>query len=149
MVEQNGDPEVTSTIKFHAIRVKVTPSGTIPPTGEVACNLTVLGNSGGGKVTGNTITLDSDKGPFALQFDLDRSLDWATEGDLIWVQENQCPTSSCSVTRQVWVDETPNNRVLTIMNMNVGDPCELHYRLNFTNGRFCDPVIENGGGNRF
>lgn len=148
MVENNGVPEVTS-IKFHAIKVKVTPIEPIPSTGEVACNITVLGSAGGGHVAGNRIKLDPEEGPFALQFDLDHRLDWATQGDLIWLQEDSCPTGACSVPSQIWVDETPNNRVLTIMNMNVGERCVLHYRLNFTNGRFCDPVIENGGGNRF
>jgi hypothetical protein len=148
MVANSGDPEVTS-IKFHAIKVKVMPSGTIPQTGEVACNLTVLGNTGGGKVTGNNIELDHAKGPFALQFDLDRSLDWATSGDLIWLLEGSCPMDVCPVPNQIWIDNTPRNRVLTIMDMNTGPKCELHYRLNFTDGRYCDPVIENGGGNIF
>lgn len=149
MSEDCGEPTVASTIKFHAIKVKVAPIGPVPQTGEVHCNITVLGNTGGGKVVNNRITLDPGKGPFAIQFDLDRDLDWATQGELIWVDMTQCPIGSCSVPSQIWVDQTPRNRVLTIMNMNVDPPCDLHYRLNFTDDRYYDPVIENGGGNNF
>ena len=149
MVENNGDPDLASTIKFHAIKVRVTPRGAIPPTGEVVCDITLVGNAGGGHVANNTITLDPDEGPFALQFDLDHRLDWAAQGDLIWLQENECPEDACPVPSTIWLSQTQNNHVLTIMNMNVGAACDLHYRLNFTDGRYCDPVIENGGGNRF
>lgn len=148
-MENNGDPAVTSTVKFHAIKVKVTPIEPIPTTGHVPCHITLLGSAGGGHVGGDKITLDPEEGPFALQFDLDHRLDWAAEGDLIWLQLGECPTGACPLPSQIWVSQKPNDRVLTIMNMNVGERCTLHYQLNFTNGRYWDPVIENGGGNRF
>jgi hypothetical protein len=149
MVHGNGEPEVASTVKFHAIKVKVTPSGTIPPTGAVACDIRAVGNPTGGKVEKNKIELFEGEGPFCLQFDLDNRLEWATQGDLIWIQKNACPEDTCPVPDQMWIDKTPNNRVLTIMDMNVGEPCTFHYRLNFSDGRYCDPVIENSGGNTF
>lgn len=137
----------SSGVRFHTIKVKVTPRGAIPPTGEVACDIDPNGPVGGGKVQNNKISLDAGEGPFCIQFKLDNSLDW--DADPIWVQLNTCPTGQCSEPDQVWVDKTPENRVLTIMNMNVGGACELHYRLNFTGGRFCDPIMDNGGGNTF
>ena len=148
-MHENGEETLASTVKFHAIKVKVRPANGIPPTGEVACDITVVGNSSGGKVENNKITLDRGEGPFCLQFDLDHSLEWATDVDPIWLQKDSCPDNACSVPDQIWVDKTPRKGVLTIMDMNVGDGCELHYRLNFTEGRYCDPVIENGGGNNF
>jgi hypothetical protein len=35
------------------------------------------------------------------------------------------------------------------MDMNVAAACTLKYRMNFSDNTFCDPVIENGGGNNF
>lgn len=149
MVHGNGEPEVASTVKFHAIKVKVTPTGPSLPTGEIPCEIRAVGNTSGGKVEDNKIKLDREEGPFCLQFDLDHSLEWAADGDLIWIMEDECPTSASYVPEQIWIDKTPKNGVLTIMDMNVDDRCELHYRLNFADGHFCDPVIENSGGNTF
>lgn len=148
MFNDEGNTTLTSGVKFHSIKVKVKPSGTIPPTGEVPCDIKDAGSSGG-RVEGNKIKLDDGEGPFCIQFVLDNDLEWATNGDPIWIQKDACPQDACSVPDQIWVDKTPKNGILTIMNMNVGDRCELHYRLNFTDGRFCDPIIENGGGNTF
>ena len=145
--QDKGGVSVMNGVKFHAIKVKVTPSGTIPPTGEVPCDVTAIGNPGGGSVQNNKIKLDPTEGPFCIQFDLDNRLDW--DADPIWIKKNNCPNNASSEPDQIWVDNTPDNGVLTIMNMNVGGPCELHYRLNFTGGRYCDPIMENGGGNIF
>lgn len=136
----------SSNVKFHTIKVKVTPRGAVPPTGEVLCDIDPI-SVGGGKVQNNKISLDAREGPFCIQFKLDNSLDWSS--DPIWVQLDDCPDTSCSEPDQIWVEKTPKNKILTILNMNVGNPCELHYRLNFTGGRFCDPIMDNGGGNTF
>lgn len=142
-----GDLGIMSGVKFHAIKVKVTPIGPIPPTGEVPCDITPIGTPGGGSVQNNKIKLDATEGPFCIQFDLDNRLAW--DADPIWFRKNSCPNNSSSKPGQIWVDDTPEGSVLTVMNMNVGAPCELHYRMNFTGGRSCDPIMENGGGNRF
>ena len=148
MFDNNGDTTVASAIKFHTIKVNVTPRGSIPPAGEVPCDITLQGGSGG-KVDRNKIELDAGEGPFCIQFDLDRSLQWDTTGEPIWIWRDECPKWECHDRSQIWVDKPPKNGVLTIMNMNVGAPCELHYRLNFAGDRYCDPIIENGGGNNF
>ena len=145
--KNEGDLTVMSGIKFQTIGVKVTPTGAIPPTGDVPCNITAIGAPGGGSVQNNKIKLDATEGPFCIQFELDKALDWDT--DPIWIKKNKCPKSAGGEPDQIWVDPTPEDGVLTIMNMNVGNACELHYRLNFTAGRFCDPIMENGGGNIF
>jgi len=149
MVHDIEENTVASSVKFHAIKVKVTPSGPALPTGEIPCDIRAVGNPSGGKVNNNRIELDRGEGPFCLQFDLDHSLNWTSEGDPIWVRQNECPMNASYVPDQIWIDKTPKNGVLTIMDMNVGDHCTLHYRLNFANGQFCDPVIENSGGNTF
>jgi len=146
-MQHNGDPTLTSNSKFHAIKVKVTPKEPVSPSGEVPCDVSAPGGGNGWKVEHNKIELDPTEGPFCIQFDLDKSLDWAS--DPIWIQKDSCPMSSCSEPDQVWVDKTPEKGVLTIMNMNVGNRCQLHYRLNFTGDRYFDPIIENGGGNNF
>jgi len=142
-----GDVAVMSGVKFHNISVNVTPKGAIPPTGDVPCDITAKGNPGGGSVHNNKIKLDDTEGPFCIQFHLDNKLDW--DADPIWIKKNVCPNNASSEPDQIWVDKTPQGQVLTIMNMNVGSPCELHYRLNFTGGLSCDPIMENGGGNIF
>ncbi len=147
-MHENGDATLTSNVKFHAMKVRVTPTGPALPSGEIPCDITYPGHGNGGTVKDNRIILKKGEGPFCLQFDL-QGLDWATDEDPIWVQEGTCPTGACSPPEQVWVWKEHKDRVATMMDMNVGDQCELHYRLNFANGQFCDPVIENGGGNIF
>ena len=147
-MDHDGDIELASNVKFHALKVRVTPVGEIPDTGPVECDITSPGGGNGWKVEDNEIHLEKAEGPFCIQFDLDNDLDWDVD-DPIWIQEDICPEGACPRPDQIWIFKNPRRELLTIMDMNVGDGCRFKYRLNFTDGRYCDPVIENGGNNVF
>jgi len=135
---------------YHKIKVHVTPQGALPPGGgNVPCDITAVGNVGGGRVEDNHIILNATEGPFCIRFVLNHAgLNWDVN-DPFWVSANSCPTGPSSVSEQVWVNPSIQNKTLTILNMNVDQRAELHYRLNFLNGYSCDPIMDNGGGNNF
>lgn len=128
------------------IVIGVSPKGLPKPDGERDCILTQRSAGPNGKLVGQDIRLDGTFGPFLITFELD-NLDWHAE-EPFWIKQGGCPSSSHVDKKQIWVGDAKAKSV-TIMDMNVDQPCKLKYRMNFSDGTWCDPVIENGGGNNF
>jgi hypothetical protein len=73
------------------------------------------------------------------------------DGDPFWAHINefgQCPPSGAT-SAQTGVHSC-SERQLTVTNENSGDPCTIHYQLNFVDGEGnkveVDPIFKNGGG---
>jgi hypothetical protein len=133
------------------IIIEVSPKQPLPPPSgkatEIECVLKPLGNATHGRLKPDgKIQLDSGFGPFCIQFTAN-GLDWA-DSEPFWIRQDQCPKNA-HVAAPIWIEEKANGKTITLLNMNVGDACELHYRMNFKGDFYCDPVMENGGGNIF
>lgn len=127
------------------IVIEVSPNGLPDGKGERNCTLTQKSAGQHGRLVGQDIELDSQQGPFVIKFELDNSLDWDAN-DPFWIRQGSCPGSKQIDNKQIWAGDAKGKSV-TIMDMNVDAPCTLKYRMNFDDGTYCDPVIENGGGN--
>ena len=133
--------------QIQSLKIEVVPPRDLPAPGSpVECELRELGSSGPGRLKGGKIELDAGEGPFCIEFKLSGNLDWKA-GDPVWTDERQCPASGQTASQQIWVDRNPDKKSLTLLNMNVGASCDIHYRLNFTDGYYYDPIMSNGGGN--
>lgn len=134
------------------IVIQVSPEKPLPPkqgnATPIKCELKELRTSGKGGLQSDKIVLDPGEGPFCIELKLDGSLDW-DQAEPLWIQEGACPGSNQIASQQIWLDRKPNGKTITLLNMNVGNPCELHYRMNFSEGYYCDPIMQNGGGNIF
>jgi hypothetical protein len=141
----NGKPK-----QLESLVIEVRPPTPLPPKQgaqtQIDCQLLEISTSGKGHLKSGKIELEQGEGPFCIQLKLAGALDWDTR-DPLWIEEGQCPGSSKVASQQIWVDRTANKKAVTLLNMNVGSPCELHYRMNFSDGYFCDPIMSNGGGN--
>ncbi len=101
----------------------------------------------------SVIELQNKSGKHGLDFHLidetRRGFGFVT-ADPIWVHVNeagQCPPQGIA-TDQISVTSCQPKK-LSIDDKNSGDPCTLHYQLNFVdsegNGSAVDPAIKNGG----
>ena len=149
-----GSPVASARKQFEDIFIEVKPRGLqpVPPPAvdtEIYVDLTQIGSTAGGrlKVKQQIIELDATKGPFRIKFKLKDWLEWR-EGDPFWIIKDSCPTNEDVDHQQIWLDKKPTGKTITIVDMNVDAACALHYRLNFEGNVFCDPIIENGGGNK-
>lgn len=138
--------------KLETIMIEVSPKQPLPPgTGqdtEIECDLRPLGNANHGRLKSNgDIELDQGHGPFCIQLTL-KGLEWQDK-DPLWVRQGQCPDSAQVASQQIWLDRKPNGKTMILLNMNVGEACDLHYRMNFKGDYYCDPIMKNGGGNIF
>ena len=132
---------------YERIVIDVSPNGAPRPNGERDCTLTQRSAGANGRLVGQNIELDPTYGPFLIKFVLDQNLDWNNQ-DPLWIRQGACPGSKQIDSQQIWAGSAQGKSV-TIMDMNVAAACTLKYRMNFSDNTFCDPVIENGGGNNF
>ena len=124
------------------IEVWVEMLGPGPGTNEVLCSITPKPGSVH-HVSKNKISLPSYGGPFQIKFELKSPLDWETS-DPFDTQEGTCPERGSHCNDQIWM-QSPNGKTLSILNLNGGSRSEIHYRMNFANGTWCDPIMDNGG----
>ena len=136
--------------QIEEIMIEVTPVGpqpNPPPSIDtpIECTLQQKGSSNGGKLDGDRIVLDQYAGPFCVRLKLKGWLNWRA-GDPLWVAKDNCPTSAQVDHEQIWLYKNPKNDTIVLLDMNVGDACTLHYRMNFEGNVHCDPIMSNGGG---
>ena len=123
--------------------------------------VTASGQSGGGidwdidgkKPHESKIHFAPGTGPHTVKFKLQDSSGRDLRFDPsnpIWdhVSETECPANGAK-SGQIEVVNC-QDKMLTIRNRNSGDPCTLHYQLNFVDGggsaEPVDPIFHNGGG---
>ena len=124
------------------IDVLVAKTGTGSHPNEITCSIT--GKPGSEHyVTGNKISLPSFAGPFEIKFQLAGDLDWQ-DHDAFNTQKGNCPPRGTHCKDQIWL-QPPNGKELSILNLNGGQKCKVHYRMNFADGTYCDPIMDNGG----
>jgi len=132
------------------VHIEVSPAGpqpNPPPPMDthIDCILTQQGSSKGAKLQGDRIVLDEFGGPFCIRLKLKGWLKWRA-GDPLWITRDNCPSSPAVDHEQIWLDKNPKNDTIVLLDMNVGDACTLHYRMNFEGHVHCDPIMDNGGG---
>jgi len=136
--------------QIEEISIEVTPVGpqpNPPPSVDtpIECTLQQKGSSNGGKLEGNRIVLQQFAGPFCIRLKLKGWLQWRAN-DPLWVAKDNCPKIAGVDHDQIWLDKNPKNDTIVLLDMNFGDACTLHYRMNFEGNVHCDPIMENGGG---
>jgi hypothetical protein len=107
----------------------------------------------GTKAANSKIEFKPKTGPQVMRFVLDdrtgRKLAF-DQSDAFWAEKDLgggCPSagSSCDQTSIL----SCNGKQLVVQNENSGDPCTIHYQLNFIDGEGnreeADPIIKNGG----
>jgi hypothetical protein len=94
-------------------------------------------------VSNNEINLTENGGPFRIEFRLEDPLEW-DGADPMNTSQAGCPGKHTNDDQQIFL-QSPNGKFLTILNLNGGDPCTIHYRMNFLDGSYCDPIMNNGG----
>lgn len=124
------------------IKVKVTKTG--GSGNNVDCTIEPDDPGSGPYVSGNKIGLPNNNGPFRIQFRL-TNVDWDPNNPFT-TRVNNCPSPGAKTNydEQIFL-QSPNGKSLTILNLNGLDPCEIHYRMNFSDGTSCDPIMDNGG----
>jgi hypothetical protein len=128
--------------KDNATAVKVHVRKTGENGHQIQCE--ILPDPGSeGYVSNNEINLTPNGGPFRIQFRLEDPLDWDT-AEPINTSQAGCPGKHTNDDQQIFL-QSPNGKFLTILNLNGGDPCTIHYRMNFADGTYCDPIMNNGG----
>jgi len=129
---------------FNSVKIRVEPDGG-PKGKDQKCHIKDDGGTHpSAKVKDNKITLDAKAGPFIIEFKLTGNLDWAEKNPFL-VKKGECPGEGEFEREQIWI-QPPDGKKLTVLDLNSGKGCELHYRMNFADGTSCDPIIENGGG---
>jgi hypothetical protein len=125
------------------IKIKVKKKGVVSGK-EIECDILPDDPGSNGYVTGNKIKLPKDDGPFRIQFKLD-GLEW-DEDNPFNTSRNGCPPAGGKTNddAQIFLQPATQNS-LTILNLNDGDECQIHYRMNFADGTYCDPIMDNGG----
>lgn len=124
------------------IKVWVEKTGAGPEPNEILCSITPKPGSEH-YVSHDKIELPSYGGPFAIEFELRPPLDWQA-ADPFDTHKGSCPPRGDNCNDQIW-QQSPSGKNLTILNLNGGSKCEIHYRMNFSDGSWCDPIIDNGG----
>ena len=123
------------------IKVAVKKKPGSPGTGEIQC--TIKPESGSNPyVADNVINLPENGGAFRIQFRLE-GLDW-NHNEPFYSSQAGCPDHKTNDDTQIFL-QAPNGKFLTILNLNGGAACQIHYRMNFTGGIWCDPILNNGG----
>jgi hypothetical protein len=140
-----GGGAASGSSSLETIVIEVSPNGPPDGNGERQCTLTQRSAGPHGRLNGQDVELDPTYGPFLIKFELDNSLDWDSNNPF-WIRRGSCPGSKYVDHKQIWSGGA-KGKVVTIMDMNVDAPCTLRYRMNFDDGTYCDPIIENGGGN--
>jgi hypothetical protein len=138
--------------QIEEIYIEVTPVGpqpNPPPSVDthIDCTLQAKGSINGGKVSNNQIELDQSAGPFCIRLKLKDWLEWRQD-DPLWVAKDDCPHSAQVDHQQIWLNKNPHDNTIEFLDMNVGDRCTLHFRMNFAGNVHCDPIIDNGGGGK-
>jgi hypothetical protein len=111
---------------------------------EYECDILPDDHQSGPYVSNNVITLPNKGGPFRIKYRL-VNLDWNT-ADPFWSKKSGCPNGKGNDEEQIFL-QPPNGREMAILDLNEGDKCQIHYRMNFQGGYFCDPIVDNGGNN--
>jgi hypothetical protein len=132
------------------VHIEVSPAGpqpNPPPAVDthIDCILSQQGSSKGARLHGDRIVLDEFAGPFCIRLKLKGWLKWR-DGDPLWITRDNCPSRAAVDHEQIWLDKNPKNDTIVLLDMNVGDACTLHYRMNFQGNVHCDPIMDNGGG---
>jgi hypothetical protein len=125
-----------------AIKVKVTKTG--GSGNNIDCTIEPADPGSGPYVSGNRIGLPKNDGPFRIEFTL-TNLEWDPDNPFT-TRANNCPPvgAKANYDEQIFL-QSPKDKSLTIVNLNAFDPCEVHYRMNFSDGTSCDPIMDNGG----
>jgi hypothetical protein len=126
----------------------------------VNVNVTAKGSDGpvdweidGKKAANSTIEFKPKTGPQVIHFMLDdqtgRDLRF-DQSDSFWADKNLaagCPSAGASCDQTTVL--SCNDKQLVVRNENSGEPCTVHYQLNFVdaqgNREGADPIIKNGG----
>lgn len=120
--------------------VKKTGDGKKP--NEIICSITPKAGSEH-YVSNDTITLPSFTGPFQITFDVVEPLEWQ-DHDPFNTEKGNCPARGGTCKDQIWLQPADGSE-LSVLNLNSGQKCKVHYRMNFADGTWCDPVMDNGG----
>lgn len=113
---------------------------------EIICEILPDGGSSATYVRNNLITLPAGEGPFRIRFRLE-GLAWDPDHPIA-TAKGKCPAGKKANENEQIFFQLPNDRDLTIINLNAGDACQVHYRMNFDDGTYCDPIMDNGGNSR-
>lgn len=124
------------------IEVWVTKESAGSKPNEIICSITPKPGSEH-YVADDEINLPSYGGPFQVTFELKPPLNWQAS-DPFDTQKGTCPARGGNCSDQIW-QQPPNGKTLSILNLNGGSRCDVHYRMNFDDGTWCDPVMNNGG----
>lgn len=148
----SGQAALNSGKQIEEIKIEVSPADTLPsspPASDTAirCSLRQTGNGGGKgwRLQEDRLVLDEFEGPFCIRLKLKGGLKWRA-GDPLWIARDRCPERPQIDHEQIWLDKNPKNDTIVLLDMNVGEPCTLHYRMNFEGNLHCDPIVDNRGG---
>jgi hypothetical protein len=126
------------------LKVLVKPTGAIHGH-EIECELEPGDNASRPYVTKDTIRLTKDEGPFRVQFLLD-DLEWDEDNPFNTTRAAGCPPAGAKTNDDEQIFLQPaNGKSLTVLNLNDGDACKIRFRMNFADGTYCDPIMDNGG----
>jgi hypothetical protein len=110
---------------------------------NVTCSIQPDNGASAPYVSNDTITLPEREGPFRIRFRLD-GLDWDSAEPMA-TRRGGCPQGKKGNDNEQIFLQPPVKREMTIVNLNAGEPCTIHYRMNFTNDDYCDPIMINRG----
>jgi len=126
------------------IKVLVTPNGGSNGK-QIDCDLAPGDNASRPYVTKDKVTLTKDEGPFRIEFELD-GLYWDEDNPFNTSRAAGCPPGNKKTNDNEQIFLQPaNGRSLVVLNLNDGDACRIQFRMNFADGTYCDPILENGG----
>lgn len=128
------------------IKVVVTPNGTVHGN-QIDCDLSPGDHASRPYVpTTDSIRLPQNDGPFRIEFELAGGLEWDPDNPFNTSRAAGCPAGSkrTNDNEQIFL-QPADPSTLTILNLNDGDAARIQFRMNFANGTYCDPIMENGG----
>ena len=128
------------------IKVIVTPTGG-GHGNQIDCDLTPGDHASAPYVpTTDKISLPQNDGPFRIEFELAGNLEWDEDNPFNTSRAAGCPLASKKTNDNEQIFLQPADKsTLTVLNLNDGNAAKIQFRMNFSDGTYCDPILENGG----
>jgi hypothetical protein len=128
------------------IKVIVTPKAG-GNANQIDCDLTPGDHASAPYVPDtDTIKLPVNEGPFRIQFELAGGLEWNEDNPFNTSRAAGCPPGNKKANDDEQIFRQPADKTtLTVLNLNDGNPIRIQFRMNFANGTYCDPIMDNSG----
>jgi hypothetical protein len=118
------------------VKITIKPSTPIGGPKEIECDVSGPADY----VADNAIFLPSNTEGYEIEFKL-VSNDYSWDDDPFWCKQGKCPTGPTS--GKIKYTGKNGSDTITVSSEGTNGKALSHYRMNFKDGYYCDPIIIN------